>query len=84
MELIITITYRIWHARNLLVFQENKVPVNQVIQQAQINAKEIRTLNRPIHNASKLAATRPCSHNNYGKPPSKGTLKANVDAHPLW
>jgi hypothetical protein len=43
MELIITITYRIWHARNLLVFQENKVPVNQVIQQAQINAKELRT-----------------------------------------
>ncbi|KAK2360084.1 hypothetical protein QL285_085386 [Trifolium repens] len=40
------------------------------------------TLNKPIHNASKLAATRPCGHNNYWKPPSKGTLKANVDAHP--
>jgi hypothetical protein len=57
MEHIITIIYRIWQARNLLVFQEKNVPVNQVIQQAQINAKEIRTLNRPIHNASKHAAT---------------------------
>jgi hypothetical protein len=77
----ITIIYRILQAKNLLVCQEKIVLVNQVIQQAHINAKEIRTLNKVIHNASKHAATRPCSHNNYWKPPSKGTLKANVDAH---
>jgi hypothetical protein len=82
MELIITITYRIWHARNLLVFQEKKVPVDYVIQQAQFNATELHTLNKPVPDASKHAATRPCSHNTYWKAPAKGTLKANVDAHP--
>ncbi|PNX55458.1 ribonuclease H [Trifolium pratense] len=79
---IIAITYSIWRARNLLVFQEKDLPVMNVVQQAMLNANEYRTLSIVPHLSSSTSATKSRGNDNYWTPPTNGTLKLNVDAHP--
>jgi ribonuclease HI len=82
-EQIVTLIYRIWQARNLLIFQDKEVPGWLVLQQAYENAQELRKASSPKQESSRTQATRRCGNNNYWKLSTKGTLKLNVDAHPF-
>ncbi|KAK2419793.1 hypothetical protein QL285_030613 [Trifolium repens] len=79
---IAALIYNIWRARNLLVFQGKDIPAACVAQQAIANASEYQTAGKPHHALTTASNTRSRGNNTSWIPPTKGTLKLNVDAHP--
>ncbi|PNX71213.1 ribonuclease H [Trifolium pratense] len=79
---IAALTYHIWRARNLLVFQDKNVPVMCVVQQAISSSIEYQTLGHPHRLPMCAAATQPRGNNTNWTPPPRNSLKLNVDAHP--
>jgi hypothetical protein len=62
-ENIVAIIYHMWRARNLLVFQNNELPVMSVVQQAITSAKEYQVLCRTQNNSSQSSDARSRGHN---------------------
>jgi hypothetical protein len=79
---IIAIIYNIWHARNLLVFQNKDIPVMNIVRQATSSSREFQATIAASNKFTKPPTVGSHGHNNYWTPPPRTTLKLNVDAHP--
>jgi ribonuclease HI len=81
MQIIITITYSMWLARNKKVFQNHDIPANETVETA------LRALQEYNQNKSLDQITSTAIHpsvacdNTSWSPPPKAYLKLNVDAH---
>jgi ribonuclease HI len=82
MEIICVICYHIWKARNLLIFQNRRLPGADIIHQAleNLHAYQLQLKHKPI-NAS--LATHHNTTNDRWIPPPQDAWKLNVDAHSL-
>ncbi|PNX70540.1 hypothetical protein L195_g057495, partial [Trifolium pratense] len=81
MEQVLAVIYGIWHAHNLIIFQNKYIPpidvcntALQLLQEFQCFGKLPSLPNRPFASSSR-------SNNDRWTPPPRGTLKINVDAH---
>ncbi|CAJ2675264.1 unnamed protein product [Trifolium pratense] len=79
-ELISSICYHIWKARNLLVFQQKDIPVLEILEQACANLREYKQLQQKDSTKAR-PKTRQSSNDLNWSPPPANTLKINVDAH---
>ncbi|MCI30237.1 hypothetical protein A2U01_0051446, partial [Trifolium medium] len=80
MELISSICYHIWKARNLMIFQQKNIPVLEILDQASSTLHEYKKMQQKGLN--KIGTNQPkCSNEQNWTPPPANTLKANVDAH---
>ncbi|MCH98433.1 ribonuclease H protein, partial [Trifolium medium] len=81
MELICSLCYHIWKARNLLIFQNKNLPVMDVVFQAQDSIIEYQ-LHFSQNSEHDFRATQMRLNNvENWIPPPRNTLKLNVDAH---
>ncbi|MCH84190.1 putative ribonuclease H protein, partial [Trifolium medium] len=81
MQIISTITYSIWLARNNRVFQNKHTPAEEAIARAMKSIKEYHlhlVENRPNHPKQATSVDR---NNKSWSPPPSNFLKLNVDAH---
>jgi hypothetical protein len=81
MQLIITITYSLWLARNNKIFQNRDIPACETV------GKAIKSLQEYKHNSNpdQIISTRinpstDCNNTSWSPPP-RASLKLNVDAH---
>jgi ribonuclease HI len=79
---ITSLIYSMWHARNILIFQEKDIPVSTVIQQALSTSAEYQTMGGSKNPSASSSTTRSHGNNTSWNPPTNGVLKLNVDAHP--
>jgi ribonuclease HI len=79
-ELISSLCYHIWKARNLLIFQQKDIPVIDIIEQAASSIREYQQ-HQEKGSDTKSSNVTPCSHESNWSPPPATTLKTNVDAH---
>ncbi|GAU49883.1 hypothetical protein TSUD_408220 [Trifolium subterraneum] len=81
MEMVTTVLYNMWFARNQKVFQDKNLPPHEFNNRANLQLRDYQNFNianSPIHRPN---ATSRSSHNNSWSPPPRGSLKINVDAH---
>ncbi|CAJ2635380.1 unnamed protein product [Trifolium pratense] len=80
MEKICAIIYEIWNARNIFVFQEKNIPLQEISNTA---FKRLHEYQAHGENHIPNQSTKPkgCSNNISWSPPLRGILEANVDAH---
>ncbi|KAK2365713.1 Ribonuclease H superfamily protein [Trifolium repens] len=77
-----SLIYSMWHARNMLIFQEKDIPVTAVIQQALTIAAEYQSVGSSKTPSASSSTSRARGNNISWIPPTNGVLKINVDAHP--
>jgi len=83
MEMISVIIYGIWNARNLLIFQNKILPINEVLSRSLQSISSYQTRNLKLSSKSSNASSRSDHCDNCWKPPAESDLKLNVDAHRL-
>ncbi|KAK2437899.1 hypothetical protein QL285_022734 [Trifolium repens] len=81
MQIIITITYSIWLARNKKIFQNRDIPANEMVGKA-IKALQEYQRNRTTDQITSTGIRPSLDCNNTSwSPPPRSNLKLNVDAH---
>ncbi|GAU37510.1 hypothetical protein TSUD_275620 [Trifolium subterraneum] len=80
-EVIVAITYGIWHARNATIFQEKFFTPIDVYYIALAQLQEYQSLNFDLETPHRAIVIENRSNNISWSPPLRGTLKINVDAH---
>ncbi|GAU47065.1 hypothetical protein TSUD_302670 [Trifolium subterraneum] len=81
MEMVTSVIYNMWFARNQKIFQEKTLPPHEISNRASLHLSEYQNFciaNPPIHRPK---STRSSGHNTSWSPPPRGSLKINVDAH---
>jgi hypothetical protein len=81
-EMVISIIYHIWRARNEFVFQNKDLPFMEVVKHACASTSEYRKLCISQNKHHRSSEAQVGGHNKIWSPPAKDTLKLNVDAHP--
>ncbi|MCI14207.1 hypothetical protein A2U01_0035336, partial [Trifolium medium] len=82
MQILSSITYSIWFARNKKVFQNKDIPVNETVDRALQNLHDFQ--HHFIEARLSPTNSKPPSINRHNKswnPPPRNFLKLNVDAH---
>ncbi|GAU30620.1 hypothetical protein TSUD_62400 [Trifolium subterraneum] len=84
LNIMSTIIYGIWAARNQLVFQNKEVPAIETVHQALKVLHEYQNHSESDRNAANsVTCTKVCSNKLRWNPPPQNSLKLNVDAHSL-
>ncbi|GAU40964.1 hypothetical protein TSUD_187210 [Trifolium subterraneum] len=80
-EVIVAITYGIWHARNAAIFQDKFFSPNDVCSIAMAQLQEYQSFSCDLETPHRAIVTENHSNNISWSPPLRGKLKINVDAH---
>jgi ribonuclease HI len=81
-EMVISIIYHIWRARNEFVFQNKDLPFKEVVKRACASTSDYRKLCISQNKHHRSSEAQVGGHNKIWSPPAKDTLKLNVDANP--
>jgi hypothetical protein len=80
-QIIVTITYSLWLARNKKIFQNRDIPASETVEKAIKVLQEYKHNSNPAQiTSTRIHPSADCNNSSWSPPP-RASLKLNVDAH---